>query len=228
MNETALRAWRKAMRHQLLAKRLAVPHDTLEVWRRTMDRYLERAFPSLARGTVAICWPFQNEYDARHIAKRLRDRGAVIALPVVVAPRTPLIFREWHPGVAMAHGVYDIPYPADTPEVVPDTVLVPMNGCDAEGYRLGYGGGFFDRTLAARSPKPLVIGVAFEIARIDTIHPQPYDIPMDFVVTERGVYERREGKLEFLGAPDASPGSKLASPPCYAEDADPKYFGETD
>ncbi|MCU0804672.1 MAG: 5-formyltetrahydrofolate cyclo-ligase [Burkholderiales bacterium] len=228
MNETALRAWRKAMRHQLVAKRLALPRDQIDGWRPSMDRYVERAFPNLARGKVAICWPFQNEYDARHVARRLRDRGAVIALPVVVAPRTPLVFREWHPGVAMAHGVYDIPFPADTAEIEPDSVLVPMNGCDAAGYRLGYGGGFFDRTLAALAKKPLTIGVTFEIARIETIHPQPYDIPMDFVVTERGVYERRDGTLEFLGAPDAGSGSKLASPPCYAEDVDPKYFGETD
>ncbi len=226
MNETALRAWRKATRHALIARRLALPAAALERLRATIDGHIERAFPNLARGTVAICWPFQNEYDARHLARRLRDRGALIALPVVVAPRTPLVFREWHPGVAMAHGVYDIPYPADTPEVVPDSVIVPMNGFDECGYRLGYGGGFFDRTLAARGAKPLTVGVAFELARLATIYPQPYDVPMDFVVTERGVYERREGRLDFLGAPHAGPGSQLASPPCYAQDVDPSYFGE--
>jgi len=146
-------------------------------------------------GVVAFCWPYRNEYDARFLARRLRDRGAVTALPVVVAPRTPLVFREWHPGVRLARGVYEIPYPAEGPAVRPENVLVPMNAFDEAGFRLGYGGGFFDRTLAALVDRPRVIGVAYELARIPTIHPQPWDIPMDFVVTERGVYVRRDGRL---------------------------------
>ena len=143
----------------------------------------------------------RNEYDARFLARRLRERGAVTALPLVVAPRTPLAFREWHPGVKLAHGVYDIPYPADGPGVHPTTALVPMNAFDDAGYRLGYGGGFFDRTLAALAERPRVIGVAYELARVPTLHPQPWDVPMDFVVTERGAYARRGGHLELLPPP---------------------------
>jgi len=200
MTDTELRPWRKELREELVAKRVAVSAETLAVWRRAIDDRLERAFPQLAQGTIALCWPYRNEYDARFLAQRLRERGARTALPVVVAPRQPLVFREWHPGVKMAHGVYDIPYPADTPEVVPTAVLVPMNGFDGAGYRLGYGGGFFDRTLeklGAEGRRPLVIGVTFELARIDTIRPQPYDIPMDYVVTERAAYRRGERGLEL-------------------------------
>ena len=76
-----------------------------------------------------------------------------------------------------------------TEAVVPDVLLMPPVGFDADGYRLGYGGGFFDRTLAAAAPHPLKIGLAREASRIDTIHPQPHDVPMDFVVTERGIHE---------------------------------------
>ena len=83
--------------------------------------------------------------------------------------------------------------------MVPDYALVPMNAFDAGGFRLGYGGGFFDRTLAhlrsADPKRPVAIGVTHELARIETIHPQVHDIPMDFVATELGVYERVNGTL---------------------------------
>jgi 5,10-methenyltetrahydrofolate synthetase len=75
-----------------------------------------------------------------------------------------------------------------------------MNGWDESGYRLGYGAGYFDRTLASLQKKPLVIGVSYEVARMPTIHPQSWDIPMDWVVTERGRYRREGGKLAFAGA----------------------------
>ncbi|MGH9577612.1 MAG: 5-formyltetrahydrofolate cyclo-ligase, partial [Terriglobales bacterium] len=85
------------------------------------------------------------------------------------------------------------------PEMVPDTVLLPMNGWDPAGHRLGYGGGFFDRTLASLARKPVVIGVTYELANMPTIHPQSWDIPADWVVTERGVYRRDGSTLSFLG-----------------------------
>jgi len=135
-----------------------------------------------------------------------------------VAPKTPLIFREWHPGVTLARGPLDIPYPVDSPPVQPDAVLLPMNGWDAQGYRLGYGAGFFDRTLAALAKRPVVIGVSYEAARLDTIYPQPWDIPMDYVVTERGVYRRDAEGLAYLGEPQAGTPSALASPVCYADE----------
>lgn len=219
-----LGAWRKQLRQALIEKRAALPTDTLHQHRLSIDRHLERGFPNLARGVVAFCWPYRGEYDARFLVRKLREAGAVTALPVVVAPRTPLVFREWHPGVPLAKGALGIPYPAEGREVVPTTVLLPAPGFDDAGYRLGYGGGFFDRTLAALPKRPHVIAVAHELAHLDTIHPQPWDIPVDFVVTERGIYERRAGRLEFLGAPGPA-GSRLASPVCYAEEVDPEYFG---
>lgn len=219
--DTTLKAWRKSERERLIAARVALAPSVLDSWRRRMDVTLERSFPGLARCRLAFCWPIKGEYDARHLARTLRSRGALTALPVVVAPKTPLIFREWHPGVDMAKGVMDIPYPVDSAQIIPQAVLLPMNGWDPQGYRLGYGGGFFDRTLASLEKRPLTIGVTYEFAKMDTIQPQPWDIPMDYVVTERGVYRRDPEGLAFLGEPDVG-DSTLASPVCYADE---HYFG---
>jgi 5,10-methenyltetrahydrofolate synthetase len=211
--------WRKKERARLIAERSALPASTVEASRRAIDAALERSFPGLGRLRVAFCWPIKNEYDARHFAKTLRDRGALTALPVVVGRGQPLVFREWHPGVRLAKGALDIPYPVDSGEVTPQAVLLPMNGWDQGGYRLGYGAGFFDRTLASLPEKPVVIGVTYELARLETIFPQPWDVPMDYVVTERGVYRRDEGGLAFLGTPEPAGSGALASPVCYADEA---------
>jgi 5-formyltetrahydrofolate cyclo-ligase len=216
MQAEELKAWRKAERQRLLAAREALDARAVEGFRRRIDAHLERAFPGLKTSTFAFCWPIRNEYDARHLAKTLREAGALTALPVVVAPKSPLVFREWHPGVALAAGPLDIPYPADSRELKPQAVLLPMNGWDAQGYRLGYGGGFFDRTLASLRERPLAIGVSYELARVPSIHPQAWDIPMDYVVTERGVYRRDGERLAFLGEP--GPASDMASPVCYADE----------
>ena len=199
MNPDELSAWRKAERSRLIAAREALDWATREQFRHRIDAHLERAFPDLAAAKLAFCWPIRGEYDARHLAKTLRGRGALTALPVAAAARQPLAFREWHPGVRLANGPLDIPYPDDSPAVVPDAALLPMNGWDEAGYRLGYGGGFFDRTLAALAKKPAVIGVSYELSRMKTIHPQAWDIPVDWVVTERGVYRRDSDGLVFLG-----------------------------
>jgi len=216
MRPEELKAWRKSERGRLLAARESLDVQAVESCRRRIDAHLERALPGLRAIAVAFCWPIRNEYDARHLARTLREAGALTALPVVVAPKAPLVFREWHPGVELAKGPLGIPYPVGSRAVVPRAVLLPMNGWDAQGYRLGYGGGFFDRTLAALKEKPLVIGVSYELARMPTIHPQPWDVPMDYVVTERGVYRRDAAELVFLGEP--GPTSELASPVCYADE----------
>jgi len=222
MDATSLKAWRRAERERLIAARAALTPETLDSWRRRMDGFIEASFPGLARCRLAFCWPIKGEYDARHLARTLRSRGALTALPVVVAPRTPLIFREWHPGIALATGPLDIPYPENSQQLTPDAVLLPMNGWDPQGYRLGYGGGFFDRTLASLAKKPLTVGISYESSKMPTIHPQPWDLPMDYVVTERGVYRRDPEGLAFLGEPDSGSG-ELSSPVCYADE---DYFGK--
>lgn len=222
MTPQEVQVWRKLLRTELIGKRAALPHDTLEEYRHRMDTHLQRAFPDLVHGVIAFCWPYKNEYDARHLLAGMRRRGAVTALPAILAPKTPLVFREWHPGVRLENGPLGIPFPPEGPELQPDSVLLPMVGFDAQGYRLGYGGGYFDRTLAAAARRPRVIGVANEFAFIETIHPQPHDVPVDYVVTERGVYARKADCLRFIDDTAAS----YTSPPCYAAEIAPDYFGE--
>jgi 5-formyltetrahydrofolate cyclo-ligase len=88
--------------------------------------------------------------------------------------------------------------PADSPVLTPDLLLVPLVGFDPAGYRLGYGGGYYDRTLAAIQPRPLAIGIGFEQQALATIHPQPHDIPMDYIVTESRVARREQHRLVSL------------------------------
>lgn len=183
-----LKAWRRSERQRLIAARGALSPSDLEARRQRIDRFLELSFPGLANSRLAFCWPIKGEYDARHFARTLRDKGALTALPVVVAPRTPLVFREWHPGVALARGPLDIPYPVNSAEVAPSGVLLPMNGWDRAGYRLGYGGGFFDRWLALH-PHVTTIGIAWSAQQIDVVEfrPEAHDRPLTLIVTEDGV-----------------------------------------
>jgi len=133
--------------------------------------------------------------DPRFAIRRWREGGSHAALPVVLARATPLEFREWWAGAPMATGVYDIPYPVDTPVHVPDVVLAPVNGFDAHGYRLGYGGGYFDRTLASYAQRPLCTGLGFETARTATLCPRGHDMPPASMVTEAGIHQRLGGRL---------------------------------
>jgi 5,10-methenyltetrahydrofolate synthetase len=223
MTTDDVKPWRKAERARLLAARERLDAATRARFRERIDRHLRRSFPGLATATLAFCWPMRGEYDARGFTQTLRERGAVTALPVIVAPRQPLVFREWHPGVALASGPLGIPYPVGSDLVVPTAALLPMIGWDEAGHRLGYGGGYFDRTLASLAPRPALIGVSYELARMRTIHPQSWDIPMDWVVTERGVYRRDPGGLAFLGEPAPGEPGALASPVCYAAELDPGH-----
>ena len=243
---TEIKAWRKARRSELIARRAALDREMRRHWNERITELLEQSFPMLAGMVVGFCWPYKGEFDARFAIRYWRQRGATAVLPEVVAKGSPLRFRKWWPGAPMAPGIYDIPVPAGTEILLPDAAVVPMTGFDTQGYRLGYGGGYFDRTLAALAPRPLAIGVSYELLRLETIFPQPHDIPMDFVVTEAAVYaadsgsltpldiarcrERAAHLLETRGLPrrhgDEAPGG-YSSPACYAHEF-PGYFGEPD
>ena len=181
-------AWRRGLRARLVAQREATPDALRAEWAQRIDAHLDALLRELAPRIVGACWPWKAEYDQRPLCARLRARGVATALPVVIAPREPLAFRPWDDATPLAKDRYGIPYPERGAYVDPDVLLVPMNAFDAQGYRLGYGGGFFDRTLAARRPRPIAVGIAFEQARVPTLHPQPHDLPMRWVVTERGAF----------------------------------------
>lgn len=187
--------WRKDTRARLLDARAAMPvqmrHEASEAIAGHLDGLLAARFGSVRGLVISAWWPIKAELNLRHWLEGLPERGAQAALPVVVTKGAPLVFRLWTRECRMERGFWSIPVPADTAEVVPDVTLAPLVGWDGAGYRLGYGGGYFDRTLAALDPRPFVVGVGLMAARIDTIFPQPHDIAMDAIVTEAGVQRDR-------------------------------------
>ncbi len=175
--------WRKAERERLIGARLQLSADYRAAQTAAMTRELDRLILPAADTRVSVYWPIRAEPDLRMWMHALSERGVRVALPVALALGQPLIFREWSPKVRMARGLWKIPYPAEGAEVLPSVVIAPLVGFDKNGFRLGYGGGFFDRTLAGFDARPLVIGVGYPGASIPTIFPQPHDIPMDWIVT---------------------------------------------
>ncbi|MEY8144753.1 5-formyltetrahydrofolate cyclo-ligase [Falsihalocynthiibacter sp. CO-5D18] len=182
--------WRKAERVRLLAERAALSVDTRKAAAIAIAEHLDSLLAQRSIDinglTISAWWPIKAEIDLRFWLAGLAARGARAALPLVETKAAPLIFREWTPDTRMERGIWNIPVPAEGPDILPDITLSPVVGWDRNGYRLGYGGGYFDRTLAAITPRPLAIGVGLNIAQIATIFPQPHDIAMQTIVTETG------------------------------------------
>jgi 5-formyltetrahydrofolate cyclo-ligase len=181
--------WRRAERKRLLAERAAQPIADRQAVAKTLatqlDQFLTRRFGSLSGSVLSFYWPIRSELDLRFWAGRLHDNGVKLALPVVETPQAPLVFRPWTPGCAMQRGFWNIPVPDTTEYTVPDIALAPLVGWDGQGFRLGYGGGYFDRTLAAT--RIFAVGVGLSQARLTTIFPQSHDIRLDAILTEKEI-----------------------------------------
>lgn len=192
----ALTQWRDSERARLLdlrsAMSVATRHAASVAVAEHLDSLLADQCGPVAGLTISAWWSIKAELNLRHWMERLIARGERVALPVVVARAAPLVFRPWTPDCQMEQGVWKIPVPVDGPEVTPDILLAPLVGWDEAGFRLGYGGGYFDRTLAAFAARPMVIGVGLAATRIPTIFPQPHDIAMDRIVTEAGIDGRMQ------------------------------------
>jgi len=188
---TDVARWRRARRAALSAARDALGVRCRQVAGRAIAAHLRALLDARydgARGRVlSAYWPIKGEPNLRPLMADLHGAGVTIALPVVETRAAPLVFRRWTPATRMVRGDWNIPVPPPEAEALtPDIALAPCLGWTAEGYRLGYGGGYFDRTLAALDPRPVTIGIALEAAWLDTIYPQPHDIALDVIVTEAG------------------------------------------
>ena len=221
----AHRAYRNDLRTRLVAAREALPAETHARLSNEIERHLAALLDALKPGVLAFCWPFRAEFDARPLVTAQLSRGLRACLPVVMDKDSPLEFRAWTPHSEMVEDRYGIHIPALGDTLRPDVILMPLNGFDGAGYRLGYGGGYFDRSLAALSsqspgcpkidlapsgggaahgadpgasqlPRPRAIGVGFELARVGTIRPQAHDLPMEAIVTEAGIFEVKAGRLQ--------------------------------
>lgn len=179
--------WRRAKRAELIARRLALGADVRMEKAQLIASSLDRLIAKLAPRIVAAYWPIRGEPDLRAWMAQLTARGAQSALPVVVEKRSPVVFRTWRAGEPLDRGIWDIPIPRHGRLVVPDVIVAPLVGFDTDGFRLGYGAGYYDRTLAALVPRPFVVGVGYADQALPTIYPQSHDIAMAAIVTEGGI-----------------------------------------
>ena len=218
-----IKAWRKGERTRLIAARMALPIERRRDIRTRVRAILAADVPELRRAaTIGFYWPFRGEVDLVGFVRGLAGGSGRAALPVVVEKGRPLAFWRWEPGVAMRPGIWDIPVPAVAEPVEPDCLLVPLVGFDGRGFRLGYGGGYYDRTIAVMPRPPLAIGIGYGFQSLRTIRPQPFDRPMDAVVTEAGIrWHRRHapgGRRPAVASAEDDPNVEpidCSSPPCF-------------
>lgn len=180
--------WRKRERERLLKQRLALSPTARQHKTQLITGGLDDVLGTVQDRTLSVYWPFHGEPNLIQWVRSIINRGACVALPVVVEKGKPLLFKSWTPGEPLGVGIWDLPVPIQGSDVTPSIMIIPLVGFDDFLFRLGYGGGYFDRTLATCKPQPRTIGVGFELCRIPTIYPQSYDIPMDVVITESEIY----------------------------------------
>lgn len=178
---------RRGLRAALRASRARLP----EAGRAAAATAIAQRLDGLVGATprrLAAYWPYEGEPDLRAWMRARHEAGWTLLLPVIAASAAPLVFRVWTPDCAMSADRYGIAIPSEGPVLDPEIVLVPTLGFTEDGHRLGYGGGYYDRTLAALRPRPLAIGVAYESGRLEDFAPDAHDVQLDAVVTERATY----------------------------------------
>ena len=183
-----VRAWRVRERARLNKER----HDLSSIDRsfvtEAIARNLDVVFERQPCRILGLYWPIKGEFDLRQWAERISARkGWTLALPIIEQEQTPLQYSAWRPGDPMVRGFWNIMVPQRRAAVIPDVVLAPVVGFSGL-YRLGHGGGYFDRTLAAMQPKPFAIGIGSEACRIEGYIAQAHDVAMDMIVTEAAVH----------------------------------------
>jgi len=180
-----IKQWRQDQRARLLAQRRTIAPADRQRAAQVIGDKLSELVAADGCATIGLFWPIKQEINLLPWSEELaRERKVVLCLPVVVQRGEPLEYWRWRSGEPLQRGFWDIPIPATRDVVVPDLMLAPLVGFDRANYRLGYGGGYFDRTLALLPRRPVVAGVGFAFSELATIFPQPHDIPLEVVLTE--------------------------------------------
>ncbi len=183
-----VRAWRKDQRERLLVRQMSLSSRHKNRASQRIVDILRRQVAQLDGARLGFYWPLNGEIDLRPLIRDLLSKGAQAALPVIINKDQPLEFWEWDPKKRLYNrGLSGIPAPEERKHVSLTVLLLPLLGFDGHGYRLGHGGGYYDRTLATMQPKPLTIGIGYGYSHLDTIYPQPHDISLDAIVTEVGI-----------------------------------------
>jgi len=183
----AIRHWRRQQRQRLIERRRRLDSSERNHAATVVIAVLENE-PGIVGRDMAFYWPLDGEVDLRPLMQKWLDRNNAVSLPVIVNRARPLEFWEWNERTRMRRGaVWDIPVPDERNVASPSVLLVPLVGFDEQGHRLGHGGGYYDRTLAKYVHRCVAVGVGYEFGRMKSIYPQDHDMPMDAIVTEKGI-----------------------------------------
>jgi 5-formyltetrahydrofolate cyclo-ligase len=183
---------KKALRKALVEQRLSMPDRQQRA--NTLQDVMRIWLVGRPDTVIGAYWPIKGEFDPLPALHRWKEDGELIdqpqprriGLPVVDKVHKTLVFHAWYPGCRMEEDAYGIPKPKDTEVIVPTVLFVACIGYGPGGYRLGYGGGFYDRTLATLQPRPYTVGLGFTNAYLPDFEPQLHDIPLDAILNENG------------------------------------------
>ncbi len=176
------------LRDQLMARRRAITSEERAKCDAALKLHVLAWWERQPVTSVGVYWPIRGEPDLQAAYAGLAQRGVQLALPVVVRVNAPLQFAKWTPGDALVTGAMKVPVPSP-PQVIihPEALLIPCVGFNRQRMRLGYGGGYYDRTLAT-NPRPLAIGIAYH-GSLATFAADPHDIALDAIITEDGRFD---------------------------------------
>lgn len=182
----SLAARKQALREQLLALRATLPDRADH--ERVLANRTRRWLNTMPASRLAFYWPVRGECDLTAVITEWLQAQTTRTAALPVIEGDVLTFAAWTPHTVMSKGPYGIPIPPPSAaRVSPQVLLIPCVGVDQQRYRLGYGGGYYDRTLAQLDPRPVLVGICFDYARVKNLAPQAHDIRMDLVISESGV-----------------------------------------
>lgn len=198
MADARIEEAKAALRIKAHAQRAAFPQSLRADAAKAAAEHFLIHFPLSPTDIVAAYWPIRDEIDCKLVLTTLMDRFQPVCLPVVMGEDVPLELRLWEQGTPLYPSGFGTLAPEDSaPVVEPDVILMPLLGFDRKGTRLGYGGGYYDRTLASLRNTPRLVGFAFAAQELDFVPREPHDIPLDAIVTEKGVrqFSRKDADL---------------------------------
>lgn len=185
----SMKSWRLCQRRRLLEERMAIPVEQREQIQKRCLGHIADYLSQCEPGIIGLYWPIKGELDCSPLAETLSSAGWILTMPVINDECRKLEFARWQPDTAMMKGTWNIPVPAEPEWLSPRHLLVPLVGFDSANYRLGYGGGYYDRTLADKRDLIEAIGVGMDMGRFESIYPHDLDVPMHRIITETGIYE---------------------------------------